>query len=108
MRTYLTSSRASSAATARAASLCRSSKVASACGCWLSSASSHDSGHTSADDAGDVEPVVENDDVRASARLEHAEIGTAEDAGRHFRRRGDGLLEGDAERVQVAYRVEHR
>ena len=56
----------------------------------------------------DLEPVVEDDDVCGGARLEHAEVGAADDPRGHGRRGADRVLERDAERVQVAHGVDHR
>jgi hypothetical protein len=59
-------------------------------------------------DADDLEPVVEDDEIRAPAGLDYAEIGPAQDACRNRRRRSDRLFEWNPERVQVPHRVDHR
>src|SRR5439155_24228287 len=105
---YWTSSRRNSAPTSFAWAPCRSSRRASADGCSRSSDSSHDTRFTPAQHAHDLQPVVEDNDVRVPPRLEHAEIRPAENPCRHRGGRADSLLERDAERVQVANGVDHR
>src|SRR6266849_6080688 len=86
----------------------RSSSPAIAAGCSRSSVSSHDTGLTGAEDVDDLDPVVEHDDVSRAARLEHAEVGPADDPRRDHRGSADRVLERDPERVEVAHRLDHR
>src|SRR5436190_8522780 len=58
--------------------------------------------------AGDVEVVVEHDDVGGEADAEPADLVVAERPAGHGRSGRDRVLERDAERVEVAERVDHR
>ena len=81
------------------------SRRARACGCSVSSSSSHDICLAPAQDPRDLEPVVEDDDVGERARLEKTDVAASEEPRRHLGRRADGLLEGDPERVEVPHKT---
>src|ERR1700730_12192463 len=108
MTTYCTSSRPKISAISRARADCLSISRARAAGCSCSSASSHDTRLAPTEDADDLEPVVQDDDVGEAAGLEDAEIGPAENASRHGGRCAHRVLERNAECMQVANRLDHR
>src|SRR5438067_4172017 len=97
-----------SRAAVRAAAVCRSSRHWSAAGCSRSSVSSHDIAPPRAEDGPNLEPIVEDDDVRERAGLEEADVAAREEPGGHLGRRAHGLLEGNAESVKVLHRLDHR
>jgi hypothetical protein len=55
----------------------------------------------------DLQPVVEDDDVRRSADRQATEVVAPDDPRRHRAGRGQGVLELDAELVEVADRLHH-
>src|SRR5213080_4418552 len=100
------SGRRKSRAAVRAESDWRSNRRASASRCSRSSVPSHDIAPSRAEDGLNLQPVIEYDDVRERAGVEKANVAAGKEPRRHLGRRADGLLEGDAERVEVPHRVD--